>query len=61
MENWVYLKGGLEMEKDEVQGKAQSQDEVLIKTQDLILQLQLIKGRPQNPSFVSTGLCAKQA
>lgn len=36
-----------------------SQDKVLIKAQSLILQLHLIKGKPQNPSFISAGLCCK--
>jgi hypothetical protein len=53
MENWVYLKGGLEMERTGCE-----RDKVK-KGQSLILQLQLTKGKPQNPSFVSTGLCCK--
>ena len=59
--NCIYLKGRLEIKSNRVQEKDEAKTKVLIKAQSLILQLQLIKGRPQNPSFVSTDYVAKQA
>jgi hypothetical protein len=58
MEKWVYLKGGLEIKKDRVQEEDEAKTKVMIKAQSLILQLQLIKGNPQNLSF-SAGLSCK--
>ena len=36
MENWVYLKGGLEMKKDRVREKDEAKTKFLIKAQSLI-------------------------
>jgi hypothetical protein len=58
MDELGYLKGGLEMKRMGVR-EGRSQDKVLIKAQSLILHLQFIKGRPQDPSFVSAGLGCK--
>jgi hypothetical protein len=39
-----------------VREKDEAKTKVLIKAQSLILQLQLIKEKPQKPSFVTAGL-----